>query len=163
MKKLYGKAGVPLTADEIRERQSRRNRSRTLIAQATARHDAEAKAGWAAGLVRPYLLTQWLDYRGLDGPEVDTACGVAEPTVDLWEEGRVYPSWEQLQALARLCGIHPVRFVRTEEHDGPLFMCGRGAAAAYRAPDPVYRFDPLALAAAGIQPYPEPAGDGRLF
>src|SRR5687767_4113086 len=33
----------------------------------------------------PARITMALDMRGLDGADVDTQCGAAEPDVDLWE------------------------------------------------------------------------------
>lgn len=65
----------------------------------------EARNRWLRGLVVPHRITLALDIRKLDGPEVDEACGVEEPTVDLWECGRVYPTWEQLLKLAVLTGF----------------------------------------------------------
>lgn len=50
----------------------------------------------------PRAITAALDMRALYGPEVDRACGVEEPAVDEWQAGQRYPSWEQLEALARL-------------------------------------------------------------
>jgi transcriptional regulator with XRE-family HTH domain len=115
------------------------------------------------------MITMWLDYRRLDGPEVDAACGVAEPTVDLWEAGRVYPTWEQLTALAKLCQVAVWKF--TEDpliEPGAVFICGGRRNAAARRPS-VLAFDPLAIAAAGIDPYPttlatpDEHGQGRLI
>ena len=69
------------------------------------------KAQWRGGHVVPWRITMMLDARGLYGPEVDEACGVQEPTVDLWEEGAVYPTWPQLVALAKLCETTPGFFM----------------------------------------------------
>jgi hypothetical protein len=62
---------------------------------------------WRAGELRPYRITAALDARGLHGPEVDVACGAAEPDVDLWEAGKLYPTWEQVVLLAKLTGVTP--------------------------------------------------------
>lgn len=70
---------------------------------------AEAKTRWQRGLTVPHRITLALDIARLDGPEVDEACGVQEPAVDLWECGRLYPTWEQLCRLAQLTGF-PVAF-----------------------------------------------------
>lgn len=89
-------------------------------------HDS-AYAAWRRGEVNPCALTMALDSRGLYGPQVDIACGVQEPAVDQWEAGALYPSWEQLLALAVLTGF-PVQFFVTK-HEAPLgvgFMCIRG-------------------------------------
>ena len=68
----------------------------------------------------PERITQALDYPAapgavgpLEGPGVDEFCGVAEPTVDLWETGEVIPSDEELAALAELTG-YPVEFFYAE-------------------------------------------------
>jgi transcriptional regulator with XRE-family HTH domain len=107
----WGKAGVRLTEDEIRARRQREGRDRLVREQA----DDEACRRWRAGGVVPEAITLALDARGLYGPEVDRACLVEEPAVDLWEAGKAYPTWEQLCALAALTGKPPGFFVR----DGP--------------------------------------------
>ena len=60
---------------------------------------------WRDGLLSPRAITAALDIRALYGPEVDRACGVEEPAVDQWEAAQLYPSWEQVEALARLTGF----------------------------------------------------------
>lgn len=103
----WGKAGVRLTADEIDAADRRR---RTEANKARLRGETEhrrAHRDWRSGLVQPWRITRVLDARGLYGPEVDQACGVQEPTVDLWEAGLVYPTFEQLCALAALVEITP--------------------------------------------------------
>jgi hypothetical protein len=62
----------------------------------------------------PWRITVVLDAKGLYGPEVDEACGAAEPDVDLWEAGVLYPTWEQVQRLAELCGVTP-RFLMDDD------------------------------------------------
>lgn len=69
----------------------------------------EHREWWAAGKLVPARITLALDLRGLYGPEVDTACGAREPDVDRWEEGVLYPTWEQLLKLAELTDF-PVLF-----------------------------------------------------
>ena len=49
-------------------------------------------------------ITAALDIRALYAPKVDRACGVEEPAVDQWEAAQLYPSWEQVEAPARLTG-----------------------------------------------------------
>lgn len=82
----------------VRERIAARHRAAALGAQRTA----EAQSRWRGGHVVPHTITIALDLAGLYGPEVDHACGVEEPTVDLWEAGEEYPTWPQLLALAEL-------------------------------------------------------------
>jgi hypothetical protein len=57
----------------------------------------------------PQRITAALDMAGLYGPEVDYACGVKEPTVDLWESGELVPTREQIASLSMLTGF-PWRF-----------------------------------------------------
>lgn len=83
---------------------------------AAAAQNQAARVDWEAGLISPYLITTALDMCALHGPEVDEACGVEEPTIDLWESGLVYPTWEQLCALATLTGFAPAFFSR-RNHD----------------------------------------------
>lgn len=77
--------------------------------------DEEAKRRYDAGLVVPHFISIALDAQGLYGPEVDEACGAAEPDVDRWESGDLYPSWRQPCLLAELCGVTPAYFVRPAE------------------------------------------------
>lgn len=165
----WGKAGERITTAQARERARARlapaRRAAAVYGPNHAARTRAARRAWAAGLTIPYMITRYLDYRGLDGPEVDRACGVEEPTVDLWEAGRVYPTWEQLTALADLCRVPVWRFVE-DDNIGRVFLCGLGQTKDITPP--VTRFDPLALAAAGINPYPTdpPAdtnGQGRLI
>lgn len=165
----WGKAGERITATQARERARARlapaRRAAAVNGPNQAARTRAAHQAWAAGLTIPYMITRYLNYRGLDGPEVDRACGVEEPTVDLWEAGRVYPTWEQLTALADLCRVPVWRFVE-DDNIGRVFLCGLGQTKDITPP--VTRFDPLALAAAGINPYPtnppaDPNGQGRLI
>lgn len=77
---------------------------------------AEAKHRWECGQAVPARITLALDILKLDGPDVDEACGVQEPTVDRWEQGRVYPTWEQLCRLAVLTGFAVAFFTEPAEH-----------------------------------------------
>jgi hypothetical protein len=103
----WGKAGVRLTADEIRAKRQRAGNNRLVREQA----DDHAYRRWRAGGVVPAAITLALDAAGLYGPEVDRACLVDEPGVDLWEVGKLYPTWRQLCALADLTGNTPSFFV----------------------------------------------------
>jgi len=80
---------------------------------------ALAHQRWRDGKLYPWRITLALDYGGHEGPEVDVACGVAEPCVDMWEDGHLYPTWEQLLKLAELTGFQPVFF--TIESGAPRF------------------------------------------
>lgn len=98
----------------------------------------------------PDRITAALDIRGLYGPEVDLACGVEEPAVDLWEAGELVPTAEQVEALARLTGF-PVRFFYTPStvKVDRLFICRTdGCELVDTRPD------------ADIQPF---TGQGRLL
>lgn len=75
---------------------------------------AEHRA-WKEGRVRPFAITDALDSRQLDGPLVDAACGTCEPAVDMWEAGQLYPTWDELKALADFTD-YPVAFFTTVEH-----------------------------------------------
>lgn len=77
---------------------------------------AEAKHRWECGQAVPARITLALDILKLDGPDVDEACGVQEPTVDRWEQGRAYPTWEQLCRLAVLTGFAVAFFTEPAEH-----------------------------------------------
>lgn len=103
----WGKAGQRLTEQEVADR------NRAVVAHRNRRKaDVEAREArdyqlWAAGLLKPWRITVALDSRNLFGPAVDTACGAREPDVDLWEAGKLYPTWEQTKLLAELVGTTP--------------------------------------------------------
>lgn len=75
----------------------------------------------------PDRITAALDWRGMFGPEVDEALGVAEPMVDLWESGDIVPTGVEVRRLATLTGFPVHWFYR-----GPVpkigsgWMCGEG-------------------------------------
>lgn len=120
---------------------------------------AEDHTAWQAGHVRPYLVTAWLDYRGLYGPTVDHALGVREPGVDLWEAGQLYPTWEQFQALGTLCEVPLRLFTQADPQPPRIHVCGSAALRHLRPP--VTQWAPAALAAAGLSRWrPE---NGTLF
>lgn len=103
-------AGQRAAADQFEARLSKR-RAETARTEAAIRQGREqAHAGWLAGELIPYRITMYLDARGLEGPDVDERCLAREPQVDLWEAGRLYPSWEQLLALAELVEAPPRAF-----------------------------------------------------
>lgn len=123
-------------------------------------HEQAAYRAWCAGKVIPHRITSALDEQELYGPEVDRACGVEEPAVDQWEAGTLYPTWEQLQALARLVN-RPVHLFTMEPNLGPgrIFICDRskrknGCQIIDTAP--ITKFTPEAIAAANLPKPPPP-------
>lgn len=85
------------------------------------------KRKWAEGMVIPHQITAALNMRDLFGPDVDRACGAKEPDVDLWEAGKLYPSWEQIVLLAELPGkptnyfMAPIRQELSLDHTSMRF------------------------------------------
>jgi transcriptional regulator with XRE-family HTH domain len=77
----------------------------------------------ATGVPNPARITLALDAAGLHGPEVDRACGVEEPTVELWETGELVPTADQIRALADLCGVRPAMFYG-DYQPIPVWLCG---------------------------------------
>lgn len=73
----------------------------------------------------PKRITIALDLMNLYGPEVDIACGVVEPAVDMWEAGTLVPTPEQVRALSALTGF-PINFFYLPEPEplGPIWVCG---------------------------------------
>jgi len=110
-RKRWGKAGVQLTPQQAA------HRDRLAVVRRAERDEQReidnrvAFEKWKCGLVVPHAITTTLNAHALFGPEVDEACGVREPAVDLWEEAKLYPTWEQLQALARLTQYPVIYFV----------------------------------------------------
>lgn len=130
-------------------------------------HTEEALARWSTGRAIPWRITSALDMRSLYGPEVDEACGVEEPTVDRWEAGEVYPTWEQLNSLARLTGFPVQYFTRPGAPlEGPVFICSRSGLKVDEPKDVVLEFSHTALVMAGIRepsPAPGKAYEEKLF
>lgn len=128
------------------------------------RQDA-ARDAWEFGELKPYMLTRWMDYRGVDGPDVDHHCGVQEPIVDRWEDGTVYPTWEQLLALAEFCQIPVYYFTEPMAVDeGRVFICSRGRKPLAE-PAAITAYTHEALATAKITPWTrkDAAEQGRLL
>lgn len=67
----------------------------------------------AAGIT-PSRITMALDAGDHYGPEVDVACGGAEPMVDEWEAGLRQPTAEQVELLAELTGFAVVWFTQPD-------------------------------------------------
>jgi hypothetical protein len=85
----------------------------------------------------PERITAALNLMNLYGPEVDEACGVKEPAVDLWEAGLLVPTREQIHRLALLTGF-PWRFFYQPEPP-PItggFMCGTDGCRPLGKSDP---------------------------
>lgn len=118
MSRRWGKAGVRLTERESAQRNMTAGRKRLEREQ---QQEAAYKL-WSEGKAVPYRITLNLDRCGLEGPEVDAACNAREPEVDQWEEGILYPRWDQLVALAELTGVDPGWLCRPvkPEHIIPL-------------------------------------------
>jgi hypothetical protein len=129
----------PHPGEEALSRYSRRAQpgARALAAEQAAQQRAGYTAALsrqkaarliAAGKVVPARITLALDICGLEGPEVDKACGGTEPDVDMWELGLAVPSQQQVALLAKLTGFQAAFFYQPIE-PGPLtgtvFMCGR--------------------------------------
>lgn len=144
----WGKAGERLSEPEIRQRQQkaaqdRRNREEE--------HRKAYAALWAAGDLVPYRITLALDRRELHGPDVDRQCKARHPDVDHWEEGVLYPRWDQVEALAELTGfpvgffVKPVDTVVLQLHQttmwGHLTKADREAYMRKPPPDPVLQFE----------------------
>jgi hypothetical protein len=83
---------------------------------------------------RPYpeRISSALDIRGLDGPEVDVACGAVEPAVDRWESGDEVPTLHQLGLLAALTGF-PLGFffLPPSESLATGWICGSGSCERF--------------------------------
>lgn len=121
--------------------------------------EQQAYRDWAAGQVIPYRITMALDQLELYGPEVDTACGVEEPAVDMWEAGTLYPTWEQLCALATLTETYPWAFA---PHLGPAqpepWTSLPFHIKGWKPTERVLAFTDEAIAAANLPKLPPPAG-----
>lgn len=144
-RRRWGKAGVRLSAAEARQNDARAARARAQRAAS----ERTAYRDWAAGRMVPARITLALDAKGLDGPEVDTACKAQEPDVDRWEAGELYPTWEQVLALAELTGVTP-RFFMMPVREMPAYETSLrfhmpAVALADREP-PVQRFHAAAIA-----------------
>jgi hypothetical protein len=150
-RRRWGKAGVRLTDGQIDIADRRTAHMIAVCKQRSEENLRIARRKWAAGMVIPYRITAALDLCGLYGPEVDEACLAREPDVDMWEAGRLYPSWEQLVALARLTGFHPVYFmgpcpapIRVEDTSMVFHL----PKSERESPPPVHGFTRAALDAA---------------
>jgi len=114
------------------------------------------------GRVVPARITIALDLCGLEGPGVDTACGAAEPDVDMWELGLAVPEPGQVVKLAKLTGFGVGYFYRPIP-PGPLvegiIMCGRGGCETVE-PDVI---TPSGVLLYGGRPRELPSPQGALF
>ena len=143
----WGKAGVRLTDEQIAANNAR--------ARATKEHrdytDGLAYQCWREGRISPASITLALDAHGLEGPEVDEACGAREPDVDRWEAGVLYPTWDQLCKLAKLCLVTPYWFTfshgRLDVRDTSMRFHIPAHAGGGRPKKPVLFFTPEAIAA----------------
>lgn len=112
--------------------------------------DRADRLAWEQGYVQPFVITMALDAHKLYGPEVDEACGTFEPAIDMWEAGQLYPTWDELNALADLTG-NTVRFFVAQHELVPFgstslrFHLRKGEEMP---PEPVACFTPAAILAA---------------
>ncbi|MFG1976978.1 hypothetical protein ACGFJC_47265 [Nonomuraea fuscirosea] len=105
--------------DRARDAQAAQQRLREEIAAGTA-------------VPVPFWITTALNARALDGPEVDRALGGEEPMVDLWEEGKLRPTPQQIEALAKLT-LYPVAYFYQPAPDGGrAWLCRRSGPRATR-------------------------------
>lgn len=139
----WGKAGQRLTAQERR----RRGLARIRGQQRGERDLKLAHTQWERGELIPARITMALDLHSLYGPEVDEACGAAEPDVDRWEAGELYPTWQQVLLLSDLTGLLP-KFFFLPMSDVPLWttLDFHMPSTEPRKP-PVLRFKPEAFTA----------------
>lgn len=109
--------------DRRRARRAERNKQRAYAVTRNGYYDALDKL-CRNKTPEPSRITCALDACGLYGPEVDEACGVAEPAVDLWESGELVPTYEQIERLAALTG-YAVRFFYGEPMPSVegMFIC----------------------------------------
>jgi hypothetical protein len=156
MTRRWGKAGVRLTAAEAEARDRHLRAERNEQKRRDAIAEKKAYLMWKAGKVVPWRITIALDAQGLEGPEVDEACGAAEPDADQWEAGVLYPTWNQLLALSELTGCTPEFFMWS--HMEEIYTAADTTVrfhvkgADYRQPPPIRCFTPSALAAIREQP-----------
>ena len=142
------------------------------LADRTANVDAAALSGehpelfakWANGDLRPATITRAFDpYAGggryalyssttFVGTWVDEACGAHEPAVNSWEQGRVYPTWEQLCKLAALTEISLETLLNSPTTPNALSGCIQTAVPFALA----QRFHP-SIVAATVDAHPEQA------
>lgn len=145
----WGKAGVRKTGASSQ----RELYLKALAKQRKPAQDRSNYRDWHDGKVIPYRITALLNLNMLYGPKVDEACGVAEPQVDMWEDGVLYPTWEQLQLLADLCGVSPRAFMiestpLTFDDTSMKFHLTAAQRREPPPPPPVLEFTPEAIAAA---------------
>lgn len=86
----------------------------------------------------PARITMALDARGLYGPDVDTACGAAEPDVDEWESGESVPTRHQVELLAELTHMPVEFFYEPWVEAGVMIVCQRSGRSC-RSINPVAR------------------------
>lgn len=146
-RRRWGKAGVRLTEQEAATIDFRNACRATEAAERTERDEQQARDGWKAGRLRPYLITYALDRHGLYGPEVDEACGTVEPAVDEWEAGVRYPTWPEFKALAALTMYPLGHFVRDANPIpfGATSLRFHLKPGMKPPPDPVLCFEPEAI------------------
>lgn len=149
-RRRWGEAGVRLTDGQTATIDHHGHLARVQAEQRHAEKLREARMKWAKGMLVPHHITAALNFCNLYGPEVDIACGAKEPDVDMWEAGVLYPSWEQVVALGKLCGRHPIRFMGPPVPPLPIEATSllHHLPPEAPAPDPIYVYTRAALDAA---------------
>jgi hypothetical protein len=125
--------------------------TQALNRQRAFRGGPAERQAWEDGRLRPFVISQALDMCGLYGPQVDEACGTMEPAVDMWEAGQLYPTWDELRALAELT-LYPIAFFTTVAHEaiavGDTTLRFTLQPGEEVPPQPVLCFDPFAIKSA---------------
>lgn len=133
-----------LTGDRAKYKQA-------LAHQRAFRGGPAEQQAWKEGRLRPFVISQALDMCGLYGPDVDEACGTVEPAVDMWEAGQLYPTWNELKALAELT-LYPIAFFTTAVHEAiaveDTSLRFTLQPSEELPPRPVLCFEPAAIEAA---------------
>ena len=113
------------------------------MSQRTVGVDAEALtnqypllfARWQTGVLRPTAITLAFDAQAgggraalfsaspFVGDWVDEACGAQEPAVDRWEQGLLYPTWEQVCRLSALTQTPMDSLLSGVENNQALLGC----------------------------------------
>lgn len=173
------KGQPPKVAPEHRHLHHRTKRAKPEARELAAQQSRTANAKYSKAYYRqeeerllrderpiPARITIALDSRGLEGPEVDLACGTWEGNpdgdVDAWEAGTAVPSAEQVKMLAELTGCL-VRYFYMPVKPGPeldgVFICGDDGC---ERPEPDV-IDERGVLHYGGEPRTPPTAQGALF
>lgn len=163
MARKWGKAGERLDPIERGRRVRAAVAARNHREQRDRADEAIAYRLWREGMLSPYQITLMLDSRGFHGAWVDESCNAEEPEVDLWEAGKLYPRWDQVQALAELCKVQLLFLLQERQRLHWLetsirFHVPHAEVLAAAAEPPIWRY-PADVVAATVQNTPERLGD----